>query len=209
MKVLSRILVGAAAILTTGAIAHADTASVEYLIQRKPLATTTVASDKLVFKLYSDDECGSPIGEMTASAGDNAVHFERVKGQRIGRLKAADYVRLSAILPDVPAASTHVRVEGPGIVPAKTICQPHTVASNAVRIVDLSVTEQLLDLAGVGGLEELRTVLERGDVSNELACELLITVLGEESGDLHENLCGASGPQTDPEGSLGGLLSLN
>jgi hypothetical protein len=182
MKVLSRILVGAAAFLATGAVAHADTASVEYLIQRKALATTTVASDKLVFKLYSDGECKNPIAEMTASANDGAIHFERVKGQRVGRFKGADYVRLSAMLSDLPAASTHLRVEGPGIVPAKAICQPQTVASSSVQIVDLSVTEPLLDLAGVGGLAELRTVLEKGE---------------------------APEPQTDPGGVLGGLLSLN
>jgi hypothetical protein len=211
MNVLTRALM--ATLLSVSAVsANAETSAVEYLVQRKPLASTTVGSDKLVFRFFTDEKCEAATGEISLAASDSAIHFERLKGQRIGRLKGASYVRISAILTDAPANAQFMRVEGPGIVPAKTICQPQTVANagvTGIQFVDTTITDQLLEIAGVDQVEDLRSALEKGEVPTSVVCELLSEVLSAGGSAVTDDICASADAPADPAALLGGLLDVN
>jgi hypothetical protein len=192
--------------------ASAETSSVQYLVQRKPLVQGTTASDNLTFRFYSDEQCATETGDVAMAAGNVAISFERVKGQRIGRLNGADYVRIDALLPDVPVDATYLKVEGAGIVPAKSPCQPQTVASTSLRVVDSTLVNELLSIAGVEDIEALLASLQAGDLPTGVVCELLATLLNETGSDVSDLVCGvvsAPGNPTDLLEQLLGGLNLN
>jgi hypothetical protein len=192
--------------------ASAETSSIQYLVQRKPLVQGTNAASNLTFRFYSDDQCATETGNVAMAAGNAAISFERVKGQRLGRLKGADYVRIDALLPDVPADATFVKVEGAGVVPAKSPCQPQTLASTSLRVVDVALVNELLSIAGVEDVDALLAALQAGELPTGVVCELLATLLGEAGTDVSDLVCGVvstPGDPTDLLGQLLGGLSLN
>jgi hypothetical protein len=211
MKTLARTLM-AAAFAFSAAAANAEPLSVEYLVHRKPLIAALNGGDTLTFQFYSDAKCEALAGKSQIAASNPLVHFERVKGQRIKHLKGADYLRIAAVIEDAPSGANFLRVEGAGVNPAKEICQPQAVAGGGLtglRFVDTSVTDELLGIAGVQSVEELRSALEQGQVPTSVVCELLAEVLSQGGTEIPVGVCDDGGGAGDPLALLGGLLDLN
>ena len=210
MKTLARTLL-AAAIAFSAAAANADPVSVEYLVHRKPLIAAMNGSDTLTFNFYSDAKCEALEATTQLAASNPLINFERVKGQRIKHLKGADFLRIAAVIEDAPSGASYLRVEGAGVTPAKEICQPQAVVGGGLtglRFVDTSVTDQLLEIAGVQSVEQLRSALEAGQLPTSTVCALLAEVLSQGGTEIPIGICDDGG-EGDPLALLGGLLDLN
>lgn len=205
---ITRALIATALAASAGA-ASADPMSIEYLVQRKPLVAAMSGTDTLDVLFYSDPKCETLSSSVAVAANSPAVHFERVKNQRIGRLKSADLVRIDAIIEDAPASAPFVRVEGPGITPAKAICQPQGGGSG-IRFIDTTVTDTILQIVGVDSLEEVRVALQKGQLPTTVVCELLAEILSQGGADIPLGVCATEGESgSEPLDLLGGLLGLN
>jgi hypothetical protein len=154
------------AVVASAGAASADPMTIEYVVQRKPLVAAMSGTDTLNVLFYSDPKCETLSSSVAVAANSPAVHFERVKSQRIGRLKSADLVRINAIIEAAPSSASFVRVEGPGVTPAKAICQPQGGGSG-IRFIDTTVTDTILQIAGVDSLEEVRVALEKGPAPDD------------------------------------------
>jgi hypothetical protein len=196
MKSLGRALM-AAAIALSATAANAESVSVKYLVQRKPLIAAMQASDKLTFRFYSDAKCTTAAATIQVVASSPGIHFERVKAQRIKGVEGADFLRIGAVLEDfAPTNANFLLVEGPGISPAKEACQPRGVPGDTVpslHFVDTSVSDELLEIAGVGSIEELRTSLQKGQVPANVTCELLAEILSQGGTEVPVGICSGDG----------------
>jgi hypothetical protein len=208
MKTLiTRALIAGAVVLSAGA-ARAESASVEYLVQRKPLIASLTGSAQLSFGFFSDAACTSSVGSVQLSASDPRVSFERVKRQRIKGLPGADLLRIDALIVDAPAAP-YVRLEGPGVVAAKSNCQPQGGAggTDILRLVDTSTLDQVLAISGFDTIEELTAALQAGELPTDVVCQIIGTVLGDAGIELPVDACaiGEGGPTNLLQDLLGGL----
>jgi hypothetical protein len=206
-SLISRALIAGAVALSAGA-ASAQSVSVQYLVQRKPLITGLTAAGQLDFQFYSDADCNSAAGNVLVSASDPGISFERVKRQRIKGLRGSDFLRIDAVLAKAPSAP-YVRVVGPGVVPAKAICQPQGGSSSLdiTNLVDTTVLEQILAISGFDTIEELTAALEGGEVPTDVVCQILTTAIEGSGISLPVDTCavGEDGPADLLQQLLGGL----
>jgi hypothetical protein len=208
MKTLiTRALIATALVASAGG-ASADPVTAEYLVQRKPLVVAMNGTDTMDFKFYSDPNCQNLTHQVAITADSPAIHFERVRSQRIGRTRSADLIRITAIVEDAPASAPFLRVDGPGVTPAMTTCQPQGGGSG-LRFIDTSITDTILRAAGVESVDEARIALEKGQLPPNVVCELLTEILSQGGAEIPVGICATEGDESQPVDLLGGLLGMN
>ena len=97
------------------------------------------------------------------------------------------------------------------MTPAKDACQSRAVPGDSLTslsFIDTSVTDELLAIAGVGSVDELRTALQKGQVPNTVMCELLAEILAQGGTEIPVGICSGDG-EAAPVDLLGSLLDLN